>query len=114
MSRRLAAVVATSALSLGLLAGPAMAATSTPDSSRSGARLEKVCAHLDELKTHWQQAQQRYDEAHGRLVAAQEKAADSGHTKLAERIGKRIAKLEERASKATARHDKIVAACAKS
>ena len=73
--------------------------------------MEKVCAHLDELKAHWTEAQARYNEARDRLVAAQKKAADSGHDKLADRIAKRIAKLEERAGKAKARHDKIVAKC---
>lgn len=114
MSRRFAAVALSSVLSLGALATPAFAAgesSTSGDAGASAARIEKVCGHLDELKGVWQRAEQRYSEAHQRLVAAKTKATDAGHTKLADRIGKRIEHMESRAEKAKARHDKIVSRC---
>lgn|SRR5487761_1697598 len=104
--------VTAAALSVGLVAGTAgtaFAATSGPGTSGSTptakcAKAAKVLTRLDKVEGHITTVLPKWE-------AAEQKATQNGHPKLAARIEKRIKRLERLQSQGNARIQKIEQRC---
>jgi hypothetical protein len=90
-------VVAVGALSVGAagMAGAASPSPSTPASATASARLARFnCANATKVLGKIQKGQADIAAGLPKLTAAQAKAAAAGHTKLADRLEKRITRFE--------------------
>jgi len=106
------AVVAGS-LTLGM-AGTAFASTPTSSPSTTPAAATQFnCANATKALTRIQKVEGRINAGLPKLTAAQQKAADAGHTKRADRLQKRITRLESTAFKQRlqTRSQKIESTC---
>lgn len=113
MIRKVAgAVVVSSALAVGA-GGAAFASTpgaSTPAGPTPGAGLHS-CALAPKVVAWLQHVDSRITTVLPKLESAEQKAAENGHTKVADRLGTRIKKLENRQQRVTARIARIEKRC---
>jgi hypothetical protein len=66
-------------------------------------RVAALCAHQDDIVPHLMKRQAHFSERITKLTALQTKASDHGRTKLAERIGKRIVRVQSELDRVTNR-----------
>jgi hypothetical protein len=100
-------LLAGAAVSVGLLSGTAGAAFG----ATSGTVPAGGCAHASKVLHRLEAVEARITVALPKLQAAEQKATQNGHPKLAARIGKRITRLQILQSKASARIPKIEQRC---
>jgi hypothetical protein len=116
MFRRIIAGTAVAgALTLGL-AGAAGAA-SPSGSTGAGAAITPsttVCSLLPQLQSHVQKLEGKVTAKLPQAQAREAKAKAAGHTKLANAIGTRITKIQDRETKVNARLSKLASECGSS
>ena len=115
--RIIAGTAVVGALTLGL-AGAAGAATGTTGSSgNTGANAPAitssttVCSLLPNIEARVHKVEGKLAADLPKAQAAEAKAKAAGHTKLADRIGNRITKIQDRETKANARLAKLSSEC---
>ena len=92
--------ISTAALTTALLIGGGAAAFAGGDGGGSGngngngGGVAALCAHQDDIIPHLTQRQTHLTERITKLTTLQTKASGHGRTKLAERIGKRITRVQ--------------------
>ncbi len=114
MFRRIIAGTAVAgALTLGL-AGVAGADTpaSNTGTTGQGPKLAAVCAKLPQIQSKVQDVENTVNNTWiPKLQAAETKAQQTNHTALADRISKRIARIQKREARVNARLQKLEAKC---
>jgi hypothetical protein len=108
----IAGTAITGALTLGL-AGAAGAAGST-GSTGAGPAISPtttVCSLLPQMQARVQKLESKLAAGLTKAQAAEAKAKAAGHTKLADRIGNRITKVQDRETKVNARLSKLSSEC---
>ena len=117
LQRIIAGMAVVGALTLGL-AGAAGAATgssgSTGNSGTNAPAITSsttVCSLLPKIEARVQKVESKLAADLPKAQAAEAKAKAAGHTKLADRIGNRITKIQDRETKANARLAKLSSEC---
>jgi hypothetical protein len=115
--RIIAGTAVVGALTLGL-AGAAGAATGTTGSTgNTGTNAPAitssttVCSLLPKIEARVQKVESKLAADLPKAQAAEAKAKAAGHTKLGDRIGNRITKIQDRETKANARLAKLSSEC---
>jgi hypothetical protein len=106
--RIIAGTAVVGALTLGL-AGAAGAATGTNAPAITSSTT--VCSLLPKIEARVQKVESKLAADLPKAQAAEAKAKAAGHTKLGDRIGNRITKIQDRETKANARLAKLSSEC---